>query len=415
MEYYQRELEPWLGKTLETRPLVYLNGPRQCGKSTLVKNLFPEEQYSYLSFDSPINLSAAKSDPAAFIQSLPSSRLKILDEVQLVPEIFPYLKMEVDAYREKGNGTELFLLTGSANAMALPRLSEALVGRMSMLTLYPFSSSEYKRTDVNFITRLFEEKPEYRSYNTYTVLEIMENATYPEPSLNRTIDRGQWFGDYLTTLIQRDVRTVADIREPSKMIMLFSLLAIRAGGILNNSQIAQEAGLDIKTYERYRAAALNTFIMFEIKAWSKPSNVSKRYTKSPKLFFTDTNLLAYLLRRNLSDLYANDRTAMGHLFENFIASEILKNAASITDLEISHFRTSDKKEVDFVLEKGDEVIGIEVKLNATPNAKDFNGLKLLKETVKERFRLGIVLYTGTTMVPFGEDLWAVPVCYLWEK
>ena len=415
MEYQRRNLENWLGKTLQTRPLVYLNGPRQCGKSTLAKNAYSEERYSYLSFDSPVNLTAAKSDPAKFINSLNSDRLKIIDEVQLVPEIFPYLKIEVDKYREKGKGTGLFLLTGSTNLMALPRLAEALVGRMSVLTLFPFSSSEYKRTGVNFITRLFEEKKEYISYNEYNLLEIIENTTFPEPALYLNIDREQWFGDYLNTLIQRDVRTVADIREPTKMIMLFSILAMRAGGLLNNSQAAQETGLDIKTYERYKAAAINTFIIFELPAWAKPNHLNKRFTKSPKLFFTDTNLLAYLLRRNLKSIYDNDRTVMGRLFENFIATEIIKNASSITGLEISHFRTSDQKEVDFILEKGNEVIGIEVKLNSTPGLNDFNGLKLLKEAVKDRFKLGVVIYTGTTLIPFGEDFWAVPVCYLWEK
>ena len=415
MKYYRRNLEKYLEKTLGSRPLVYLNGARQCGKSTLAKYLYPEKNCSYLSFDSPISLSSAKSDPGTFINSLPSDRIKIIDEVQLVPEIFPYLKIEVDKYREKARGAGLFLLTGSANLMALPRLAEALVGRMSVLNLFPFSSSEYKRSDVNFITRLFEEKPEYRSYKPYNLLEIIENATFPEPALNPGIEREQWFGDYLNSLIQRDVRSVADIREPSKMFMLFSILAMRAGSLLNNSQAAQETGLDIKTYERYKAAAINTFILFEIPAWSKPNHLNKRFTKSPKLFFTDTNLLVYLLRRKLKDIFYNDRSTMGHLFENFIAAEIIKNAVSINGLEISHFRTSDKKEVDFVLDKGNEVIGIEVKLNSNPNVNDFNGLKLLKEAVKDRFKLGIIIYPGTTLIPFGEDFWAVPVCYLWKK
>ena len=413
MDYYKRNLENLLEKTLKTRPLVYLNGPRQCGKSTLVKNLYLEKEQNYISFDSPINLFSAKNDPASFINSLPNDKINIIDEVQLVPEIYPYLKMEVDKHREKGNGTELFLLTGSANLMALPALAEALVGRMSTLTLLPFSSGEHRRTGLNFIKRLFEEKLEYHSYDAYNLLELIENATFPEAALNPDIEREQWFGDYLNTLIQRDVRTIADIRDPAKMIMLFSFLAMRAGGLLNNSKIAQEIGIDIKTYERYKAAAVNTFILFEIKAWAKPGDLNKRFTKSPKLYFTDTNLLLYLLRRGLKDIFDNDRTMMGHLLENYIASEIIKNASSISRLEISHFRTSDQKEVDFVLEKDNEVVGIEVKLNSTPNENDFTGLKFLKETVSKRFKLGIVFYTGTAVVPFGEDLWAVHVCYLY--
>jgi predicted AAA+ superfamily ATPase len=416
MEYRKRGLETWLVNTLNTRPLTYLNGPRQCGKSTLVKNiLIEEENTNYLSFDSPVNMNAAKTDPAKFIQSLPPNCINIIDEIQAVPEIFPYLKMGIDESRTKGKGTGLYLLTGSANLMALPNLSEALVGRMSVLTLLPFSSSEYKCTGINFITKLFEDKLEYRNYKVYDIFEIILNSSFPEPALNTTVDRSQWFGDYLNTLLQRDIRTVTDIRNPSKVIMLLSVLAMRAGGLLNNSLAAQETNLDIKTYERYKTAALNTFILFEIPAWSKPNRINKRFIKSPKLYFTDTNLLVYLLRRNLDDIYKTDPSTMGRLFENFIAGEIMKNAVSLTGIDVSHFRTSDQKEVDFVIEKGGEVLGIEVKLNSTPNIHDFNGLKLLKETVKDRFKLGVVIYLGTELVPFGEDLWAVPVCYLWNQ
>jgi predicted AAA+ superfamily ATPase len=413
MKYLKRGLETLLKKTLNTRPLVYLNGPRQCGKSTLAENL--DIKANIISFDSPVSMAAAKTDPAKFINSLPQDQLNIIDEVQAVPEIFPYLKTEIGANRKKGNPTGLFLLTGSANLMALPRLAEALVGRMSVLTLLPFSSSEYKKTGINFITKLYEEKLKHLSYKPYNILDIISNAGFPEPALNPAIDRTQWSGDYLNTLLQRDIRTVEDIRNPSKVIMMLSFLSMRAGGLLNNSQIAKETGLDIKTYERYKTAAQNTFILFEIPAWSKPNRLNKRFTKSPKLFFTDTCLLAYLLRRELSDIYNNDSVTMGHLFENFIATEIMKNASSLIGVDVSHFRTSDQKEVDFVLEKNGEVVGIEVKLSSAVSAEDFSGLNLLKAAAGKRFKRGVVIYTGVELAPFGEDLWAVPACYLWEN
>jgi len=409
MKYFKRGLEAYLQKTIDSRPLVYLNGPRQCGKTTLAQNY---KNGNYVSFDSPINLSAAKEDPANFIQSLPQKKLNILDEVQTAPEIFPYLKMKIDERRKNGDNTGLYLLTGSANLMALPRLSEALVGRMSVLTLYPFSSCEIKSAEDNFILKFFENEFEYKSYKNYDVLGMIQNSTFPEPALNSAIDRTQWYSDYLNTLLQRDIRSIADIRNPSKVIMLLSVLAMRAGGLLNNNQTAQEIGLDIKTYERYKTAAINTFIIFEIPAWAKPNNINKRFTKASKLFFTDTNLAAYLLKRDINDIYANDRNVMGHLFENFIATEIIKNAFLMPNLEVSHFRTSDQKEVDFVLEKDGKVVGIEVKLNSSPSAHDFGGLKILKEAVGKRFKRGIVIYTGKDIVPFGDDFWAVPVCFL---
>ena len=332
----------------------------------------------------------------------------------MAPEIYPYLKIEIDKHRERAKGASLFLLTGSANLLTLHQLAEALVGRMSVISLYPFSAGEYTGRGGNFIHRLFESKPVYRSYKPYKIIEYIKDATFPEPALNKEINREQWYGDYLNTLIQRDVQTVADIRDPSRMIMLFSMMAMRAGGLVNNNQIAQETGLEIKTYNRYKTAAINTFLFFELPAWTKPTRLNKRFTKTPKLYFTDTNLLAYLLKRDLNDIFNTDSVTMGRLFENFVACEILKNASSIIGLEVSHFRTSDQKEVDFVLEKGKEVIGIEVKLGSTLGTKDFSGLRVLKEAVGKRFTRGIVLYTGTDMLPFGEDLWAVPVSYLWE-
>jgi len=412
MKYFKRRLEGYLERTLKTRPLVYINGPRQGGKSTLVRNLDFSGKVNYISFDSPVELNAARADPAKFILSLPSRQLSIIDEVQAAPEIFPYLKIAVDENRIKGRGTGLYLLTGSANLMALPRLSEALVGRMSVLTLYPFSAGEYRRGTANLVEKLFEGELEYRRYRSYDLPKIIQSASFPEPALNPLIDQTKWFDDYITTLLQRDIAMVADIRNPAKIFMLLSILAMRAGGLLNNSLAAQETGLDIKTYERYKAAVLNTFVIFEVPSWSKPNRLNKRFTKSPKLYFTDTSLLAYLLRRGLDEIYKNDRITFGRLFENFIATELMKN--SFSGIELSHFRTSDQKEVDFVLEKGRNVVGIEVKLDSVPDKNDFKGLKLLREAVGSRFKRGVVIYPGTELVSFGEDLWAIPACCFWE-
>ena len=412
MQYLSRNLELYLQKTINTRPLVYLNGPRQSGKSTLVRNL-RFKKVNYLSFDTPLSLAAAKADPAHFIQSLPENCLNIIDEIQAVPELLPYLKIAVDENRIRGNETGLYLLTGSASLLALPRLSEMLTGRMSILSLLPFSASEYQKTGFNFINKLFQEKLEFHHYRKCDLLNIILGASFPEPALNPAIDRVQWYSDYLNTLLLRDIRSVADIRNPSKIIMLLSILAMRAGSLLNNSLAARDTGLDIKTYEHYKTALLNTFIIIEIPAWSKPNRLNKRFTRSPKLIFTDTNLLTHLLKRDMVEIFRQDRITMGRLFENFIATEIIKNLSP--GLEVSHFRTSDQKEVDFVLEKEGTVIGIEVKLNSNPDNHDFAGLKLLKEATGNLFRRGVIIYPGTELLSFGEELWALPVNYLWEK
>jgi predicted AAA+ superfamily ATPase len=145
-------------------------------------------------------------------------------------------------------------------------------------------------------------------------------------------------------------------------------------------------------------------------AWAKPNRLNKRFTKAAKLFFYDTNLLAYLIRRDMGEILKNDRITMGHLFENFVASEIMKGLSSLPGYGVSHFRTSDQKELDFVIEKSSgETLGIEVKLSDSLREEDFYGLKLLREAAGKKFKRGAVVYTGSEILPWGENLWALPV------
>ena len=258
---YRRMLQHELENTIKSRPIVYLKGPRQVGKSTLVQNLTIKDS-NYLTFDSPLLLESAKNDSLAFIKSLDKSKLTILDEVQLIPEIFRYLKIEVDEARLSGKNEALYLLTGSANLLALPSLSEALVGRMSVLSLYPLSAKEYLSKDKNFITEFYDTEFSYKKIVKDSLLEVIKNSTFPEIVVNQNINRTRWFDDYLTTIIQRDVKVLSDIRNPEKIITLMSVLSQRAGGIVNDSEISSEVGLDRKTYDKYKAAMLNSFSAF---------------------------------------------------------------------------------------------------------------------------------------------------------
>ena len=180
MEYIYRNLTNALLESIKTRPLTYLNGGRQVGKSTLCAQLSNDIKVNQITFDSPLILSSAKSDPANFVDNLPKDTLNIIDEVQFAPEIFPYLKMKIDENRLAGQNKSLYLLTGSANLMALPTLSDALVGRMSILTLYPFSASEYYNTNIDLIDKLFNEDLSIQSYEDYDILDAICNSTYPE-------------------------------------------------------------------------------------------------------------------------------------------------------------------------------------------------------------------------------------------
>jgi len=416
MLFIHRLVEEPIKDTVKTRPVVYLNGMRQCGKSTLAQNIFIAKKLNYVTFDNPVHLAFAKNDPEGFLRQLPKNMLNVLDEIQLVPELFRLLKIAADENRLIDKNRTLYVLTGSANIFAMPKLANALVGRLSVLTLYPFSVSEIKETGVNFLEKLWNDDLAPQKYSRANIVSMLSSATFPEIALNRKINRYQWFNDYLTTLLQRDVRTLADIKNPINVYQLLVSLSLRVGGLLNNANVMNETGLDAKTYEKYKSLCINTFLVFEIPPWSKPNKLNKRFIKQKKLYFTDTCLLCHIMQRNLEEIYKNDKTTMGHIFENFIATEIIKAAKSAGTFSVSHFNPVQYqgKEVDFVIESPDgKIIAIEVKLDGTINEKDWANMNVLKETMGSRFLKGIIIYTGTDLLPVGRNIWAVPVNYLW--
>jgi len=417
MAYIRRLLEDTMKDTIKTRPVLYLNGMRQCGKSTLTQNISVGKKLNYVTFDNPAHLVFAKNDPAGFFQQQPKNMLNVIDEIQLAPELFRYLKIAIDENRIIDKNRALYVLTGSANIFALPKLADALVGRISVLTLYPFSVSEIKETGVNFMEKLWNNDLIPGKYRRANIVSIISNATFPELALDRKKNRYQWFNDYLTTLLQRDVRTLADIRNPDNVYQLLVSLSQRAGSLLNNANIMKETGLDAKTYEKYKAICNNTFLTFEMPSWSKSNKLNKRFVKQKKLYFTDTSLLCHIMQRNMEEIYKNDKTVMGHIFENFIATEIMKAAKSLGSFNVSHFNPvqNQGKEVDFIIENTDgKIIGIEVKLDSTINEKDWVNMNTLQETVGSRFVKGVIIFTGTELIQVSRNIWAVPVNYLWE-
>jgi predicted AAA+ superfamily ATPase len=192
-------------------------------------------------------------------------------------------------------------------------------------------------------------------------------------------------------------------------------MPLHVGSPLNNTKIMNQVGLDAKTYDRYKGAIINTFIVYEVKPWAKQTHREKRFIKASKIYFNDTNFMCYLTRRDMREIYKNDRATMGHLFENFIASEVMKNASSIADIEVSYFNTG-VEEVDFAIEKSNgDTIGIEVKLDSTLTQKDFDNLFVMQKTLGKKFKKGIVIYTGNELSHWKDNIWAVPMCYLWER
>lgn len=408
---YRRYIQFRVQEAMADTPVVFVNGARQTGKTTLVRDLARGlGGATYVTLDDAAALAAVAHDPAGFIGRLGGP--VVVDEVQKVPELFPAIKASVDCDRRPGR----FLLTGSADVMMLPTVSESLAGRMEILTLWPLSQGELGGVYETFIDRLFSGEA-FRVAGMAPSDPPLEDRVvrggFPEVVARAGRRRVAWFGSYLTAILQRDVRDLARIEGLTEMPHLLALLAARISGLLNVSELSRSAGIPHTTMKRYLALLQTTFLLQLVPAWS--ANLGKRLVKSAKILLCDTGLAAHLTGTE-SDGLAADRSRFGPLLENFVGVELLKMRTwSDRDVELYHYRTSSGREIDFLAEdRGGRVVAIEVKASATVKADDFSAIRSLADVLGPRLVSGVVLYTGTQVVPFGERLTAVPIPMLWS-
>ena len=408
---HERTLKHLLLQTMGDTPVTFLAGARQTGKSTLVKLLQADlPDSSYRTFDDLNTLASATRDPLGFLHGLPNQAF--LDEVQRVPELFLPLKASVDADRRAGR----YVLTGSANVMVLPRVADSLAGRMEIHTLWPLAQSELEGVQPDFIDACFRGDPSTLRIAPLERDELRARALaggYPEV-LARSPGPGRerWFDGYLTTLIQRDLRDLADIEGTHLLPNLLRLVAGRAGSTVNLSDLALNLGISLMTVKRYLALFQTLYLMVALPPWFE--NVGKRLAKTPKLYFNDAALQAHLMGIDDAALMAQPLLA-GPLLETFAVMELMKAAPwSQARPSLYCFRTSDGREVDVVLEnRRRELVGVEVKASATIQPADFRGLRELQSLVGPRLKAGILLHAGREVLPFGPGLWAVPFQALW--
>ncbi len=367
-----------------------------------------------MTFDDASMLGAADANPEAFLRAYDKSL--VLDEVQMAPGVFRVLKILVDQARLNNASTAngRFLLTGSANVLALPGLSDALVGRMSIHTLYPLAAVEVTQSSNSFLSTLMtNEFCPGKADNEIRITEIIRQAGFPELIGKSRKASGRWFESYITTILQRDVRQIAQIEKLGVLPNLLKILASRAGGLMNEADIARSIGQNAVTTKNYRVLLQMLFLTFDVKPWFR--NIGKRLVKSPRSYLVDTSLLCHLQQIDLEKAARSDPHTFGHIFENFVATELLKQL-SFSELraELFHFRTSDGKEVDFVVEQPNGLLaGIGVKGRDAVSNRDFNGLRVLQEQTGQDFACGVILYRGDQFIPFGNRLWAVPISALW--
>lgn len=407
---YRRNIEGALRAALGDTRVVLLNGARQTGKSTLAQQISSELGGRYFTLDDPTVLSTARTDPTGLVRG--AAGLTVIDEVQKAPELWPAIKVEVDRDSRPGR----FLLTGSANVFLLPRLSESLAGRIEILPLYPLAQNEIGGGNSSFPDTLFDAAEWHarkRAVDRLDVVSRLVTGGFPEVLAREQSDRRQaWFQSYVASLLQRDVRDLANIEGLTELPRLLGLLAARSSALMNVSEISRAAGIAFSTLRRYLSLLEATFLLQPLPAWS--SNLGKRFVKSPKVHLVDTGLAAHL-RGDTDPGQLAGSSALGSLLESFAVQEIRKQLTwSRTAARTYHFRTASGREVDIVLEApGGKVVGMEVKAAATVGKSDFTGLEALAEVAGRKFVRGVVLYLGDSVLPFGKDMWAVPISELW--
>lgn len=404
---HARALAELLEASCADTPATFVAGARQTGKTTLVRAF---DDAAWLTLDDLGTLAAARADPVGFVARL--GPRTILDEVQRVPELFLPIKAAIDRDRRPGR----FILTGSANVLALPRVADSLAGRMEILTLWPLSEAELAGRRAAFVDACFEGDPSQLALERLPPGQLLPRVLrggYPEVVRRKDARaRARWFDAYLTTLIQRDVRDLAAIEGLASLPRLLQAIASRAGSPLNLADLGRTIGMNQVTLKRYLTLLQTLYLAVTLPPWFE--NLGKRLAKTPKIYLNDSGLLAHLLGLDAGGL-ERQPAAAGPLVENFVVMELFKSAPlSRTRPVLHHLRTSDGHEVDVVLESRQrELVGLEVKAAASVSEADFKGLKLLRGLVGERLRCGAVLYGGGAVLPFGPGLWALPLQALW--
>ncbi len=414
---HPRHIAPLLLDALSDTPVVVFNGARQSGKSTLVQSLAASPAApqiaprQYLTLDDAVVLNAAKSDPAGFINALPGP--VTLDEVQRAPELFLAIKAAVDRNRQPGR----YLLTGSADVLLLPGIADSLAGRVEVLSLWPLSSAELadnaalNRADCLFqgdLAALAVAPCDRSDLITRLLAGGFPDAITRSSASRRTA----WFDSYVQSILQRDVRDLANIEQLTEIPNLLQLLATRSATLLNFAELSRSCGLPQSTLKRYFALLEMLFLVVRLPSWER--HAGKRLVKAPKVFLPDSGLLCHFMGETGNGLAARAGLP-GSVVETFVLAELLKHVAfSAQRLTLWHYRTQSNIEVDFILEnRMQQIVGIEVKASSTVDGKDFKGLRHLQETEPGIFQRGFVLYAGREVVPFGDKLWAVPLSMWW--
>ena len=399
--YIKRSLETVLKKAVSEFPAVVLTGPRQSGKTTLLKVLF-EEEYGYVSLEPPDVRAAAMEDPRSFLEMYTPP--VIFDEVQYAPDLLPYIKERIDAHRDRPGQ---YLLTGSQNLLLVEKITESLAGRTAMLRLLPLSRREAEGNSLSCLPwepEKFHSAGPKASYQD--IWKDFLRGNYPELVANLGRDINLWHAGYVQTYLERDVRMLRQVGSLSQFQSFIRALAARTAQLLSLTDLAGDLGVAVNTVKAWLSVLEATYQVIVLRPYF--ANVGKRLVKTPKVYFTDVGTLCYLT--GLKDPeHAASGPMGGPIMETAVLSEIVKTLTHRgQDPQIYFWRTSAGTEVDIVIETGNKLVPIEVKLSATPRPSMAASIKTFREDFGDKTVPGYVVHPGHVRLPLGSNVTALP-------
>jgi uncharacterized protein len=407
----ERHARPLIVEALSYSRVVLVLGARQVGKSTLAKQVVTSDHPAEIvTLDDQATREAARVDPHGFIAGLRGPVL--IDEVQLAPDLLYAIKQAVDEDPTPGR----FLLTGSANVLTAPRISESLAGRVRRIELWPLAQSEIHTSTGNFVDRLFASDPPQVSdapVGREAFAELVARGGYPAVRGLSEQRRQTWYRDYVQGITERDLRDIASAQKLSEMPRLLRLLATNSAKLLDYRKLASDLQISDKTVSAYVELLRTVFLVHLVPAW-RPG-LRSRELQTPKLYLTDTGLLAQQLGVDEKRIAADDQVT-GYALETFCGMEILKHQSWATEHStLRHYRVQDD-EIDIVLEtQSGDLAAIEVKARASIRENDSRVMRKLRDNRPDQFKAGIVLYSGRQTIPLSDRIWAVPISGLWSQ